>query len=60
LSAVGAGNNGPAFYGEMMDRTVKASSRMGLYLLGSLILSGIWARFRRNAPHVAAKRTVSA
>jgi 1,4-dihydroxy-2-naphthoate polyprenyltransferase len=60
LGAVGAGNNGTAFYGEMMDRTVKASSRMGLYLLGSLILSGIWARFRRNAPHVAAKRTVSA
>ena len=41
LSAVGAGNKGPAFYGEMMDRTVKASSRMGLYLLGSLVLSGL-------------------
>jgi len=30
----------------MMDRTVKASSRMGLYLLGSLILSGLWARLQ--------------
>jgi 1,4-dihydroxy-2-naphthoate octaprenyltransferase len=46
LSAVGAGNNGPAFYGEMMDRTVKASSHLGLYLLGSLILSGFWGKLR--------------
>jgi len=50
LNAVGEGNNGPAFYGEMMDRTVKASSRMGLYLLGSLVLSGLWTRLRRKAP----------
>jgi 1,4-dihydroxy-2-naphthoate octaprenyltransferase len=46
LDAVGAGNNGPAFYGEMMDRTVKASSHLGLYLLGSLILSGFWGKLR--------------
>lgn len=46
LGAVGKGNKGPAFYGEMMDRTVRASSRMGLYLLGSLILSGLWGTLR--------------
>jgi len=46
LNAVGEGNKGAAFYGEMMDRTVKASSRMGLYLLGSLVLGGVWERLR--------------
>jgi 1,4-dihydroxy-2-naphthoate polyprenyltransferase len=60
LNAVGAGNNGPAFYGEMMDRTVKASSRMGLYLLGSLVLGGLWARLRGKAPGGASKRPVHA
>ncbi|MDQ2785276.1 MAG: prenyltransferase [Chloroflexota bacterium] len=46
LGEVGEGNKGVAFYGEMMDRTVKGSSRMGLYLLASLILSGIMERLR--------------
>lgn len=46
VGEVGEGNKGTAFYGEMMDRTVKGSSRMGLFLLGSLILSGIVRRLR--------------
>lgn len=46
LGDVGDGNKGTAFYGEMMDRTVKGSSRMGLYLLSSLILSGTAGRLR--------------
>jgi len=46
LGAVGNGNKGAAFYGEMMDRTVQGSSRLGLYLLGSLILSGLWSKLR--------------
>ena len=52
LGAVGAGNHDTAFYGEMMDRTVKASSRLGLYLLGSLVVSGLWRtlRGRKRAP----------
>jgi len=41
LGDVGDGNKGSAFYGEMMDRTVTGSSRMGLSLLGSLILTGL-------------------
>lgn len=51
LRAVGAGDKGTPFYGEMMDRTVKGSSRMGLLLLGSLIASGVWHRIatRRRA-----------
>lgn len=49
LGEVGGGNKGAAFYGEMMDRTVKGSSRMGLYLLGSLILSGLWSKLRGTA-----------
>ncbi len=49
LGAVGEGNKGTAFYGEMMDRTVKGSGRMGLYLLGSLVLSGIVERISRQA-----------
>ncbi|MHB8648052.1 MAG: UbiA family prenyltransferase [Thermomicrobiales bacterium] len=57
LGKVGEGNKGPAFYGEMMDRTVKGSSRMGLYLLGSLIVSGIAGRLRdkrrRDTAHIA-------
>ncbi len=57
LGAVGGGNKGTAFYGEMMDRTVKGSSRMGLYLLGSLVLSGIAERVRgkrrSNKAHLA-------
>ncbi|MDQ6832705.1 MAG: prenyltransferase [Chloroflexota bacterium] len=48
LGEVGDGNKGTAFYGEMMDRTVKGSSRMGLYLLGSLILSGLWSKMRKG------------
>lgn len=48
LSEVGAGNKGASFYGEMMDRTVKGSSRLGLYLLGSLVLSGFWSKLRRR------------
>ncbi len=46
LGQVGQGNKGTAFYGEMMDRTVKGSSRMGLFLLGSLIASGLWGKLR--------------
>jgi 1,4-dihydroxy-2-naphthoate octaprenyltransferase len=46
LSQVGEGNKGTPFYGDMMDRTVKASGRMGLFLLASLILSGIAGRWR--------------
>lgn len=41
LGELGAGDKGAAFYGELMDRTVKGSSRMGLALLGSLLLSGL-------------------
>lgn len=55
LRAVGAGGKGTPFYGEMMDRTVKGSSRMGLLLLGSLIASGIAGRVaaRRATINVA-------
>lgn len=51
LRAVGVGDNSTPFYGAMMDRTVKGSSRMGLLLLGSLIASGVWNRIatRRRA-----------
>ncbi|HEY8291917.1 MAG TPA: prenyltransferase, partial [Thermomicrobiales bacterium] len=60
LGAVGAGNKGTAFYGEMMDRTVKGSSRMGLYLLGSLIVSGIVKRLRDSDRGNTAKRATDA
>ncbi|HEY8292631.1 MAG TPA: prenyltransferase, partial [Thermomicrobiales bacterium] len=53
LSEVGAGNKGAAFYGEMMDRTVKGSSRMGLYLLGSLILDRLWDTLRDRKQSIA-------
>ncbi len=53
LNEVGAGNKGTAFYGDMMDRTVKASGRMGLYLLSSLILGGLVAK-RRAKRHSTA------
>jgi 1,4-dihydroxy-2-naphthoate octaprenyltransferase len=46
LNEVGEGNKGTPFYGDMMDRTVKASSRMGLFLLFSLIVGGLWNRMR--------------
>lgn len=57
LGEVGAGNKGTAFYGEMMDRTVKGSSRMGLYLLGSLILSGLWGKLRGKQRKETARDT---
>ncbi|GEM_PF-285143 len=53
LGEVGEGNKGAAFYGEMMDRTVKGSSRMGLYLLGSLILEGLWDTLRSGKQSIA-------
>ncbi len=46
LDQLGAGGKEQAFYGSLMDRTVKGSSRMGLYLLLSLVASGIWNRLR--------------
>ncbi len=55
LRAVGAGDKGTPFYGDMMDRTVKGSSRMGLLLLGSLIASGVCGKIaaRRTRPDAA-------
>ncbi len=47
LGELGDGNRTPAFYGDLMDRTVKGSSRMGLALLGSVVLSGL-AKAQRN------------
>ncbi len=46
LDQLGAGGKEQAFYGDLMDRTVKGSSRMGLYLLLSLVASGIGKRVR--------------
>ncbi len=59
LSEVGEGNKGTAFYGEMMDRTVRGSSRLGLYLLGSLVLRGIVERLRAERQQVSAVRNRS-
>jgi len=49
LDQLGAGGKEQAFYGNLMDRTVKGSSRMGLYLIISLVVSGIWKRLRNRS-----------